>query len=64
MKGDDIIWATNLNESQGTIETLNGGEYIIATEQFVNYLETVYNFEFSNNTLKEKVSQRNYTKIY
>ena len=57
VKGDDIVWATNLNESQGTIETLNGGEYIIATEQFVNYLETVYNFEFSNNSGKKKVSQ-------
>ena len=47
VKGDDIVWATNLNESQGTIESLNGGEYLIATSEFVNYLNTVYNFEYS-----------------
>ena len=61
VKGDDIIWATNLNESQGTIETLNGGEYIIATEQFVNYLETVYNFEFSNIILEHRKCKVNNT---
>ena len=54
VKGDDIVWATNLNESQGTIQTLNGGEYIIATKEFVNYLETIYNFEFSSGTGKSK----------
>jgi gliding motility-associated-like protein len=47
VKGDDIVWATNLSESQGTIESLNGGEYLIATKEFVNYLNTVYNFEYS-----------------
>jgi len=56
VKGDDIIWATNLNESQGTIETLNGGEYIIATQEFVNYLETIYNFEFSSNSSKKNIN--------
>ena len=47
VKGDDIVWATNLTESQGTIESLNGGEYLVATKEFVNYLNTVYNFEYS-----------------
>ena len=57
------LWATNLNESQGTIETLNGGEYIIATEQFVNTLKqyTILNFQI---ILERKSKSRNYTKIY
>ena len=57
VKGDDIVWATNLDESQGTIETLNGGEYIIATQEFINYLETIYNFEYSSNSSKKNISK-------
>lgn len=54
VKGDNIVWATNLDESQGTIETLNGGEYLIATDEFINYLNTVYNFEYSGDSVTSK----------
>lgn len=47
VKGDDIVWDTDLTESQGAIKTLNDGEYIVADEVMVNYLNTVFNFEYS-----------------
>jgi alpha-tubulin suppressor-like RCC1 family protein len=54
VKGDDIVWDTDLSEAQGTIETLNEGEYLIATQEFVNYLETLYNFENSDDSSSSK----------
>lgn len=54
VKGDDIVWDTDLSEAQGTIETLNEGEYLIATQEFVNYLETLYNFESNDDSSSSK----------
>ena len=54
VKGDDIVWDTDLSEAQGTIETLNEGEYLIATQEFVNYLETLYNFENNDDSSSSK----------
>ncbi|MDC3368682.1 gliding motility-associated C-terminal domain-containing protein [Flavobacteriaceae bacterium] len=57
VKGDDIVWDTDLSESNGIVQTLNGEEYIIATEELVNYLDTVLNFEFSGGTSKKGTVQ-------
>ena len=57
VKGDDIVWDTDLSESNGIVQTLNGEEYIIATEELVNYLDTVLNFEFSGGTSKKETVQ-------
>ena len=54
VKGDGIVWDTDLSEAQGTIETLNEGEYLIATQEFVNYLETLYNFENNDDSSSNK----------
>ena len=54
VKGDGIVWDTDLSEAQGTIETLNEGEYLIATQEFVNYLETLYNFENNDDSSSSK----------
>ena len=54
VKGDDIIWDTDLTESQGAIKTLNDGEYIVADEVMVNYLNTVFNFEYSGDASSTK----------
>ena len=57
VKGDDIVWDTDLSESKGIVQTLNGEEYIIATEELVNYLDTVLNFEYSGGTTKKETVQ-------
>ncbi len=61
VKGDDIIWETNLDDSQGTVAPLNGSEYLIATEEFVNYLNTIFNFEYSGEVSTSKQYQPNGT---
>ncbi|MDC0001052.1 gliding motility-associated C-terminal domain-containing protein [Flavobacteriaceae bacterium] len=58
VKGDDIAWDTDLSESKGIIQTLNGGEYLIATAELVNYLDTVLNFEFNGDTSKKGTVQK------
>jgi len=57
VKGDDIIWDTDLNESQGAVQTLNEGEYLVATQEFINYLETLFNFEYNSNSGKNATAK-------
>ena len=58
VKGDDIVWDTDLSESKGIVQTLNGGEYLIATAELINYLDTVLNFEFNGDTSKKGTVQK------
>ena len=43
IKNDELEWTNDLSQAGGTIET--DEELIVVTEELVNYVETVFNFE-------------------
>ena len=56
VKGDDIVWDTDMSASSGIVSTT--GDFITVTAQLVNYIETVLNFEYSPNSGKKQTVQK------
>ena len=59
IKNDELEWTNDLSQAGGTIET--DEELIVVTEELVNYVETVFNFEnyqASNSGKKSKSSTK------
>jgi len=56
VKGDDIVWDTDMSASSGIVSTT--GDFITVTAELVNYIETVLNFEYSPNSGKKQTVQK------
>jgi len=55
VKGDDIVWDTDMSSSSGIVSTT--GDFITVTPELVNYINTVLNFEYSNGSAKKGTIQ-------